>query len=90
MIITFIAYKPDHLAPILIALAVGTVVGVVVAPVQMTHMPQLVALFNGIGGGAAALVALMEIGEVRDETVSPRSRPRSPYWSVRSASRVRW
>ena len=30
--------------------------------VQMTQMPQLVALFNGVGGGAAALVALMELG----------------------------
>ena len=71
VIITFVAYKPDHLAPILIALAVGTVGGVVGSRrVQMTHMPQLVALFNGVGGGAAALVALMELGEVHDgETV---------------------
>jgi NAD(P) transhydrogenase subunit beta len=30
--------------------------------VQMTQMPQLVALFNGVGGGAAALVALLELG----------------------------
>ncbi len=67
VIITFIAYKPDHLVPILIALAVGTVAGVVGSRrVQMTHMPQLVALFNGVGGGAAALVALMELGEVHD------------------------
>ncbi len=29
--------------------------------VQMTQMPQLVALFNGVGGGAAALVALLEL-----------------------------
>jgi NAD(P) transhydrogenase subunit beta len=28
--------------------------------VQMTQMPQLVALFNGVGGGAAALVAIVE------------------------------
>ena len=27
----------------------------------MTQMPQLVALFNGVGGGAAALVALLEL-----------------------------
>ena len=54
VIITFVAYKPDHLAPILIALAVGTVGGVIGSRrVQMTHMPQLVALFNGVGGGAA-------------------------------------
>jgi NAD(P) transhydrogenase subunit beta len=67
VIITFVAYKPDHLVPILIALAVGTVAGVVGSRrVQMTHMPQLVALFNGVGGGAAALVALMELGEVQD------------------------
>jgi NAD(P) transhydrogenase subunit beta len=37
----------------------------------MTHMPQLVALFNGVGGGAAALVALMELGKVPSgETVA--------------------
>jgi NAD(P) transhydrogenase subunit beta len=29
--------------------------------VQMTQMPQMVALFNGVGGGAAALVALLEL-----------------------------
>jgi NAD(P) transhydrogenase subunit beta len=28
----------------------------------MTQMPQLVALFNGVGGGAAALVAVLELG----------------------------
>lgn len=67
VIITFAAYKPDHLVPILIALLIGTVAGVVGSRrVQMTHMPQLVALFNGVGGGAAALVALMELGEVRE------------------------
>jgi NAD(P) transhydrogenase subunit beta len=46
---------------ILGALAVGLVVGVPAArKVQMTNMPQLVALFNGVGGGAAALVAIVE------------------------------
>ncbi|TWD81187.1 NAD(P) transhydrogenase subunit beta [Kribbella amoyensis] len=72
VVITFVAYKPDHLAPILIALLVGTVVGVVGSRrVQMTQMPQLVALFNGVGGGAAALVALLELSEVSaDQTVS--------------------
>ncbi|QNE20366.1 NAD(P)(+) transhydrogenase (Re/Si-specific) subunit beta [Kribbella qitaiheensis] len=65
VLITFVAYKPDHLVPILIALAIGAVGGVIGSRrVQMTHMPQLVALFNGVGGGAASLVALMELGEV--------------------------
>ncbi|MBA2295545.1 MAG: NAD(P)(+) transhydrogenase (Re/Si-specific) subunit beta [Actinobacteria bacterium] len=41
--------------------AVGTIVGIIGARrVKMTAMPQMVALFNGVGGGAAALVALAE------------------------------
>jgi NAD(P) transhydrogenase subunit beta len=48
-------------ALILVGLLVGTVVGVVGArTVKMTAMPQMVAIFNGVGGGAAALVALAE------------------------------
>jgi H+-translocating NAD(P) transhydrogenase subunit beta len=40
---------------------VGTVIGVVSARfVHMTAMPQMVALFNGVGGGAAALIAASE------------------------------
>ncbi|HET7327634.1 MAG TPA: NAD(P)(+) transhydrogenase (Re/Si-specific) subunit beta [Nocardioidaceae bacterium] len=64
-IVTFLAYDVGNLAWILIAVALGTVVGVIGAQrVQMTQMPQLVALFNGVGGGAAALVALLELGEI--------------------------
>jgi NAD(P) transhydrogenase subunit beta len=41
--------------------AIGAAVGLVGArTVKMTAMPQMVALFNGVGGGAAALVALAE------------------------------
>ena len=51
----------NHLPLILGAIAFGVVVGVPAArKVQMTQMPQLVALFNGVGGGAAALVAIVE------------------------------
>ncbi len=43
-------------------LLVGSVVGTVLARrVPMTAMPQLVAVFNGFGGGASALVALAEV-----------------------------
>ena len=35
----------------------------------MTQMPQLVALFNGVGGGAAALVAVLELGHQEDPWV---------------------
>ncbi len=48
-------------ALIAVGAAIGSVVGVVGArKVRMTAMPQMVALFNGVGGGAAALVALAE------------------------------
>ena len=56
--------------------AIGAVIGLVGArTVKMTAMPQMVALFNGVGGGAAALVAFSEFhvagGEVsNDEIVS--------------------
>ena len=50
-----------HLPLILVAVLIGLLVGVPAArKVQMTQMPQLVALFNGVGGGAAALVAIVE------------------------------
>ncbi|MDP1712996.1 MAG: NAD(P)(+) transhydrogenase (Re/Si-specific) subunit beta [Candidatus Nanopelagicaceae bacterium] len=53
---------PLHNLPlILVAILIGLLVGVPAArKVQMTQMPQLVALFNGVGGGAAALVAIVE------------------------------
>lgn len=51
----------NNLGWIVGAIAFGVVVGVPAARrVQMTAMPQLVALFNGVGGGAAALVAIVE------------------------------
>jgi len=43
------------------AIAIGTVIGFVGARrVPMTAMPQMVAIFNGAGGGAAALVSMLE------------------------------
>ena len=51
----------NNLGWIIGAIAVGSLIGVPAARrVQMTQMPQLVALFNGVGGGAAALVAIVE------------------------------
>ena len=46
-------------------IAIGTIVGLVIGAagaysVKMTAMPQMVALFNGLGGGAAALVGSLE------------------------------
>jgi H+-translocating NAD(P) transhydrogenase subunit beta len=43
-------------------LVIGAAVGVVASiRVQMTAMPQMVALYNGVGGGAVALIAWSEI-----------------------------
>ena len=65
-VVVFFYAELDHVVPILIAIAIGTAVGFVGAQrVQMTQMPQLVALFNGVGGGAAALVALLELADRR-------------------------
>jgi NAD(P) transhydrogenase subunit beta len=69
----------DSFGLIILGIAVGTVVGAVSArAVKMTAMPQMVALFNGVGGGAVALVALSEYhdqiplsGEIALETLIP-------------------
>ncbi|HZD88045.1 MAG TPA: NAD(P)(+) transhydrogenase (Re/Si-specific) subunit beta [Gaiellaceae bacterium] len=54
------------------ALALGMVVGggfgaYAARKVRMTAMPQMVALFNGVGGGAAALIALAELHRILPE-----------------------
>jgi H+-translocating NAD(P) transhydrogenase subunit beta len=55
----------DHLLVILVAVAIGAAIGTIGAyRVQMTQMPQMVALFNGVGGGAAAIVALVELNRL--------------------------
>src|SRR5438270_1811493 len=46
---------------IALGIALGTIIGVPAARrVKMTAMPQMVALFNGVGGGAVALIAWVE------------------------------
>jgi NAD(P) transhydrogenase subunit beta len=55
-------------ALIVVAGVIGAAVGVVGArKVKMTAMPQMVALFNGVGGGAAALIALAEFHRLAPE-----------------------
>jgi NAD(P) transhydrogenase subunit beta len=61
----------NNLGWILGAIAIGLVIGVPAArKVQMTQMPQLVALFNGVGGGAAALVAIVEYLNLGDQATT--------------------
>ena len=60
VVATFIEMSEDgfDLQWILVGLIVGGLIGAIAAvKVQMTSMPEMVALFNGSGGGASALVA---------------------------------
>jgi proton-translocating NAD(P)+ transhydrogenase subunit beta len=52
---------------IVVGVAIGTAIGVPAARgVKMTAMPQMVALFNGVGGGAVALISLVEFRSEAD------------------------
>ena len=59
------------------AIALGMVIGggfgaVAARKVRMTAMPQMVALFNGVGGGAAALIALAELHRILPPPGAPK------------------
>ncbi|MDA8356427.1 MAG: NAD(P)(+) transhydrogenase (Re/Si-specific) subunit beta [Actinomycetota bacterium] len=59
--VTFAQPGLAHIWLIVVGMVVGVVVGVPAARlVKMTAMPQMVAIFNGVGGGAAALVSITE------------------------------
>lgn len=52
----------DNYLLILIALVVGSIIGLVVSrKVEMTAMPELVSLFNGLGGACAVSISLIEL-----------------------------
>jgi NAD(P) transhydrogenase subunit beta len=64
VIVVFAVGDLHHVGWIVATIAVGAVAGVVASRrVAMTAMPQLVAAFNGVGGGAAALVALIDLSD---------------------------
>ena len=70
VVTVFLSSRLDNIPWILAAIAVGSAVAAPVARrVKMTQMPPLVALFNGVGGGAAALVALLELAHADDPWV---------------------
>jgi H+-translocating NAD(P) transhydrogenase subunit beta len=64
VVATFLYPGMGNWGLIALGIAIGTVVGVPAArQVKMTAMPQMVALFNGVGGGAVALIAWVEFRE---------------------------
>jgi proton-translocating NAD(P)+ transhydrogenase subunit beta len=61
IIVTFLQNAVVSYWEIAVGMVVGGAFGAVAARrVRMTAMPQMVALFNGVGGGAAALISLAE------------------------------
>jgi NAD(P) transhydrogenase subunit beta len=58
VVATLLQRSEGNWALIVIGVAIGTAIGVPAArKVHMTAMPQMVALFNGVGGGAVFLIA---------------------------------
>ncbi len=56
---------------IAIAILIGTVIGWGIAKkVDMTKMPELVSIFNGMGGASAALIGLIEFSHYLDDQIS--------------------
>jgi H+-translocating NAD(P) transhydrogenase subunit beta len=73
---TFLDPDIDTYWIIVAGMAVGTVIGIASARmVKMTAIPQMVALFNGVGGGAAALIAAAEF-----HRLAPDSGHVLPEW----------
>jgi|TARA_B100001094_G_scaffold216007_1_gene210137 NAD(P) transhydrogenase subunit beta len=61
IISTLIASDNIDLQMIMVGMIIGTVIGALFAQkVEMTQMPQMVAIFNGFGGSASALIAAAE------------------------------
>ena len=55
---TLVAYQMIDYQMIIVGMIIGTIIGALFAQkVEMTQMPQMVAIFNGFGGSASALVA---------------------------------
>ena len=70
IVATFFKYVDGHalyhVPLMLLAMAIGVLIAVPTARfVKMTAMPQLVAIFNGVGGGAAALVSITEFVHIK-------------------------
>ncbi len=62
VVVTFFMPGLHNIGLILIAVIIGTAAAWISAKrVEMTNMPQMVAIYNGLGGGAAAAIAAVEL-----------------------------
>jgi NAD(P) transhydrogenase subunit beta len=65
-------HSGKNLVLAIVAMVIGAAIAVPVARfVKMTAMPQLVAIFNGVGGGAAALISIVELLHLHSLGLSP-------------------
>lgn len=56
-------------------IAIGGIVGTLAAKkVKMTAMPEMVSIFNGMGGACAALISLIEFGHIHDLSSEPSGK----------------
>jgi len=73
IVVTWIKIGTTSWWAIVVSMLIGGGFGAVAArKVKMTAMPQMVALFNGVGGGAAALIALAELHRILPEPGAPQ------------------
>jgi NAD(P) transhydrogenase subunit beta len=73
IVVTWINIGTTSWWAIALAMLIGGGFGAVAArKVKMTAMPQMVALFNGVGGGAAALIALAELHRILPDPGVPK------------------
>jgi NAD(P) transhydrogenase subunit beta len=73
IVVTFAKSGLTDYWAIAVAMVIGGGFGAVAARrVKMTAMPQMVALFNGVGGGAAALVSLAELHRILPDPGTPK------------------
>ncbi|MFO0055789.1 MAG: NAD(P)(+) transhydrogenase (Re/Si-specific) subunit beta [Dolichospermum sp.] len=69
IVATLLDQKVLNYEMILVGLAIGSVIGTVIAyKVQMTEMPQMVGLLNGLGGASSALIAVAEFWRLLDSS----------------------
>ncbi len=70
VVVTLLDKRIVDFSIIIVGLIVGAIIGLYLAVrVEMTAMPQLVAVFNGLGGGASALVAGSALYEAKTPDV---------------------
>jgi H+-translocating NAD(P) transhydrogenase subunit beta len=70
-LVTFLYPGMDNYVLMMVAIAIGGILAYVSGKrVAMTDMPQMIALYNGMGGGAAAAIAAVELFGGEDHGVT--------------------